>query len=156
MVGISESALAWAGHRLQCRLHDQALDRLGCEQLHEALFATRSPIIFAESNVRGDSSDWTQPEFFDYGGLSLRGRPLTEGNADKSQLCPPDQYAGVDDDFSARQFFRVVAWDPVSWPGNYFWGGSKATDEGVKAAATSVMSCIERRAGHLRSNPTRL
>jgi len=35
-----------------------------------------------------------------------------------------------------------VAWDHVSWPGNDFYLGSRATDDGVKAAATSSMAAM--------------
>tara|TARA_R110002073_G_scaffold22682_1_gene78241 strand:+ start:1165 stop:1410 length:246 start_codon:yes stop_codon:yes gene_type:complete len=35
-----------------------------------------------------------------------------------------------------------VAWDHVSWPGNDFFVGSRATDDGVKAAATGSMKSI--------------
>lgn len=35
-----------------------------------------------------------------------------------------------------------VAWDQFSWPGNDFWPGSRATDDGVKAASTNTMAVI--------------
>ncbi|MBL7480615.1 hypothetical protein [Legionella bononiensis] len=35
-----------------------------------------------------------------------------------------------------------VAWDQFSWPGNDFWPGSRATDDGVKAASTDTMAVI--------------
>ena len=38
--------------------------------------------------------------------------------------------------------YSIVAWDPVSWPGNDFYDGHRATDDGVKAAATSAMHTI--------------
>jgi len=34
---------------------------------------------------------------------------------------------------------NVVVWDHVSWPGNDYYVGSRATDDGVKAAATDTM-----------------
>src|SRR5262249_44771579 len=37
---------------------------------------------------------------------------------------------------------KNVAWDHVSWPGNDFLGGSRATDDGVKAAASNSMSAL--------------
>jgi len=40
-----------------------------------------------------------------------------------------------------------VAWDHVSWPGNDFFIGSRATDDGVKAAATSSMAVLTGVAG---------
>jgi hypothetical protein len=73
-------------------------------------------------------------------GISLLVRPLTApGNPGKSQLCRPADYAEAADDFSGCALFSMVAWDHVSWPGNDFYTGSRATDDGVKAAATSSM-----------------
>ena len=69
-------------------------------------------------------------------------RPLTRGNRDRPQLCPPQAYAEEGEDFSACRLYSLVAWDPVSWPGNDFWGGARATDDGVKAAATDAMRVL--------------
>ena len=46
------------------------------------------------------------------------------------------------DDFSACLLTSIVAWDHVSWPGNDFYGGSRCTDDGVKAAATDSMAAL--------------
>jgi hypothetical protein len=74
-------------------------------------------------------------------GISLMVRPLkVPGNEGKSQLCRPCAYAEGGDDFSDCALYSIVAWDHVSWPGNDFFIGSRATDDGVKAAATSSMS----------------
>lgn len=73
-------------------------------------------------------------------GISLMVRPLRHGNPPQSQLCPPPAYAETGDDFSDLCLFSLVAWDHVSWPGNDFFGGSRATDDGVKAAATNSMA----------------
>ena len=81
-------------------------------------------------------------ERHDFDGFSLRVRPLTRGNHDRPQLCPPQAYAEEGEDFSACRLYSLVAWDPVSWPGNDFWGGARATDDGVKAAATDVMRVL--------------
>lgn len=75
-------------------------------------------------------------------GISLMIRPLLQGNAGKSQLCRPTAYAEDGDDFSGCSLFSVVAWDHVSWPGNDFFGGSRSTDDGVKAAATDSMAVL--------------
>jgi hypothetical protein len=76
-------------------------------------------------------------------GISFLVRPLTApGNEAKSQLCRPADYAEGSDDFSGCDLFSIVAWDHVSWPGNDFFIGSRATDDGVKAAATSSMSVL--------------
>jgi hypothetical protein len=83
-------------------------------------------------------------ERLEFGGLSLLVRPLLLAAGDgggKPQLCPPWRYAEHgDDDFGNCRLFSVVAWDHVSWPGNDFYGGTRATDDGVKAAATSSMA----------------
>ena len=46
------------------------------------------------------------------------------------------------DDFSGCLLTSIVAWDHVSWPGNDFFGGSRCTDDGVKAAATDSMAVL--------------
>jgi hypothetical protein len=73
-------------------------------------------------------------------GISLMVRPLLQGYAEKSQLCPPDAYAEDSDDFSGCLLSSIVAWDHVSWPDNDFFAGSRCTDDGVKAAATNSTS----------------
>jgi hypothetical protein len=81
-------------------------------------------------------------------GISFMVRPLrVPGNRAKSQLCRPFAYAEKDDDFSGCSLYSIVAWDHVSWPGNDFFVGSRATDDGVKAAATSSMSVLTGVAG---------
>jgi hypothetical protein len=76
-------------------------------------------------------------------GISLLVRPLqSPGNAEKSQLCRPADYAEADDDFADCSLYSVVAWDHVSWPGNDFFAGDRVTDDGVKAAATSSMTAL--------------
>lgn len=72
-------------------------------------------------------------------GIAFRVRPLLDGNEGKSQLCLPSAYADAGEDFGECALISIVAWDHVSWPGNDFWGGSRCTDDGVKAAATDVM-----------------
>ena len=81
-------------------------------------------------------------------GISLMVRPLLQGNAEKSQLCPPDAYAEDGDDFSDCLLSSIVAWDHVSWPGNDFFAGSRCTDDGVKAAATNSMAVLTGVEGH--------
>ena len=72
-------------------------------------------------------------------GISLLVRPLTKGNKGKSQLAQLSVFEEASDDFSNCLLFSMVAWDHVSWPGNDFYIASRATDDGVKAAATSSM-----------------
>ena len=83
-----------------------------------------------------------QNERIEFGAVSLLVRPLTQGNQDKPQLCEPIRYAENGDDYSDCLLYSVVAWDHVSWPGNDFYVGARATDDGVKAAATSSMAAI--------------
>lgn len=76
-------------------------------------------------------------------GLSFMVRPLiVTGNQAKPQLCLPISYAEESDDFSGCSLYSIVAWDHVSWPGNDFFAGYRATDDGVKAAATNSMSVL--------------
>jgi hypothetical protein len=63
-------------------------------------------------------------------------------NKGKSQLCHPVSYAEEGDDFFGCALYSLVAWDHVSWPGNDFFSDSRATDDGVKAAATNSMSVL--------------
>ena len=81
--------------------------------------------------------------------LDFRVRPLmlTPGGG-LPQLCHPKAYAEGSDDFSDCDLFSLVAWDHVSWPGNDFNGGSRSTDDGVKAAATSALHALTGIAGH--------
>lgn len=79
---------------------------------------------------------------FEINGISFMVRPLLKGNEGKSQLCQPIKLADKGDDFTNCELFSMVAWDHVSWPGNDFYGGSRATDDGVKAAATDSMSVM--------------
>ena len=76
------------------------------------------------------------------GHITFRVRPLTQGNQDKPQLCSPTHYQEAGDDFSQCRLYSLVAWDHVSWPGNDFYGGARATDDGVKAAATDSMRAM--------------
>lgn len=82
-----------------------------------------------------------------FGRIDWLMRPLLRGNSGKSQLHPPARYAEAGDDFSDLSLHSIVAWDHVSWPGNDFWAGARATDDGVKAAATDVMRAMTGVAG---------
>ena len=92
--------------------------------------------------IHFDPFDECANERHDIDHLSLRVRPLTHGNHHRPQLCPPQAYAEAGEDFSDLELYSLVAWDPVSWPGNDFWGGARMTDDGVKAAATDLMRVI--------------
>lgn len=76
-------------------------------------------------------------------GVRFLVRPLTPDNAGKSQLCRPS-FLGQDsgDNFDDCELYSLVAWDHVSWPGNDYYLGTRATDDGVKAAATNTMHAM--------------
>jgi hypothetical protein len=86
-------------------------------------------------------------ERHEFGTLSLLVRPLPRGNEAKPQLCPPSAYQDAGDGFAHCDLYSVVAWDHVSWPGNDFYVNSRATDDGVKAAATDAMRALTGLAG---------
>jgi hypothetical protein len=68
----------------------------------------------------------------------------------KPQLSRPVAHADDDEDrerLAGYRLFSFVAWDHVSWPGNDFYGGARATDDGVKAAATNAMEMMTGIAG---------
>ncbi|WP_343861920.1 hypothetical protein [Aliiglaciecola litoralis] len=95
-----------------------------------------------------DPFDECDNERFEIAHLSLLVRPLTKDNEDKGQLCLPSDYEDPNDDFSDCSLTSLVAWDHVSWPGNDFYIGSRATDDGVKAAATSTMKVMTSLSGN--------
>lgn len=83
------------------------------------------------------------PTESDIHGIAYRVRPFKQlGAQGKPQLCQPVDYEEPDDDFSGCTLYSIVAWDHVSWPGNDFFIGARATDDGVKAAATSSMAAL--------------
>ena len=113
--------------------------------LQSALLRLLSEYQNQLDNVRAvyfDPYNECENERFELGHLSFMVRPLTRGNQNKPQLCQPCQYEESGDDFSGCQLFSVVAWDHVSWPGNDFYIGSRATDDGVKVAASSSMEAM--------------
>jgi hypothetical protein len=81
-------------------------------------------------------------ERFEIDRISILIRPLTKGNNNKPQLCQPEIYAEENDDFTDYELFSFVAWDHVSWPGNDFYINARMTDDGVKAAATNMMTVM--------------
>lgn len=79
------------------------------------------------------------------GNIDFIVRPLTRGG--KPQLSVPKDHEEDGDDFGDCRLCSFVAWDHVSWPGNDFFGGARATDDGVKAAATNSMEVVTGVAG---------
>ena len=104
-------------------------------QTHGRSFPSVKAIYYDPFNECGN-------ERYSIHGIAFMVRPLLHGNAAKAQLCLPTTYEEAGDDFSDCDLFSIVAWDHVSWPGNDFFGGHRATDDGVKAAATSSMHAI--------------
>jgi len=118
--------------------------RLG-EQLKQALIALLERHAAQLPHIRliyFDPYNECGNEQQTFGPLSLRVRPLLQGNVERPQLCAPSAYAEHGDDLSNCQLYSIVAWDQVSWPGNDYWGGARMTDDGVKAAATDLMRAI--------------
>jgi hypothetical protein len=120
------------------------MGRLG-ERLKQVLLRLLSGHHGQLGNIRAvyfDPYNECGNQRYEIGHLSFLVRPLTQGNQDKPQLCPPEAYQEPGDDFSQCLLFSLVAWDHVSWPGNDFYLGARVTDDGVKAAATSSMTAI--------------
>jgi hypothetical protein len=118
--------------------------RLG-EELKQALMTFLQQYGHEFSHIRGvyyDPYRECQNEHSTFHHITFLVRPLLQGNTEKPQLCPPHQYAEHDEQFEDCDLFSVVAWDHVSWPGNDFYGGARATDDGVKAAATNSMTVM--------------
>jgi len=73
-------------------------------------------------------------------GIRFIVRPLIPNNENKSQLSRIDVLTPeFGDEYSDCELYSFVAWDHVSWPGNDYYLGDRATDDGVKAAATDTM-----------------
>ena len=97
--------------------------------------------------VRFDPFNECQDADTRFGTTTLRTRPLLHSRNAHPQLCHPATYQEAGDDFSDCDLYSLVAWDQVSWPGNDFFLGARATDDGVKAAATSSMLAMTGIAG---------
>ncbi len=118
--------------------------RLGSE-LQKALRAFLEKYASDLTNVRAvyfDPYRECENERLEIDGVCFFVRPLTKGNENKPQLCSPKDYEEEGDDFDDCELHSLVAWDHVSWPGNDFYAGSRTTDDGVKAAATSAMAVM--------------
>ncbi len=115
------------------------------EQLKRTLHAFVLKHTSAFTHIRAvyyDPYQECQNERFELNGTTLLVRPLTHGNETKPQLCQPIAYEEAGDDFSNCELVSVVAWDHVSWPGNDFYIGARATDDGVKGAATDITAVL--------------
>jgi hypothetical protein len=108
---------------------------------HGAEFEHIQAVIFGTYNE-------CQPARAEHGGIDFRVSRLTQGG--KPHLSHPSAHADDDEDrerLAGCRLFSFVAWDHVSWPGNDFYGGARATDDGVKAAATNAMEVVTGVAG---------
>ncbi|MBP7095092.1 MAG: ADP-ribosylglycohydrolase family protein [Spirochaetia bacterium] len=130
---------------------------LGCGQFAGAFRGTLGPLLrdalarllerHASSlsglrALRFDPYDECADERREFDAVSFLVRPLARSANPLPQLRHPRDYEEPGDDFSRCDLYSVVAWDHASWPGNDFWGGARATDDGVKAAATDAMYAI--------------
>lgn len=113
----------------------------------EQLLGGCSPELSAIRTVIFDPYDEGEDDHVDFGTTQLRVRPLLRSANPHPQLCPPRAYEEANDDFSSCDLYSLVAWDQVSWPGNDFYTGARVTDDGVKAAATDVMTAMTGVAG---------
>jgi hypothetical protein len=141
----------------QCPTDPEVLFDAGCvetqlgEHLERALrrFLDRHGSAFPHiCTVIFGTYDECLPARAAHGGIDFRVRRLTMGG--KPQLSRPVAHADDDEDrerLAACRLFSFVAWDHVSWPGNDFYGGARATDDGVKAAATNSMEVMTGVAG---------
>jgi len=123
------------------------------ERVLETFLANHAHEWTALRAVYYDPYQESVPRRVRHHGVDFLVRPLslTPGGG-HPQLCPPANYAETDaDDFASSRLYSLVAWDHVSWPGNDFNAGQRATDDGVKAAATSALHAITGIAGHYDS-----
>lgn len=131
--GLGCGQFAGIFHGTLCAQLKQALERL--LQQHGQLFPHIKAVYF-------DSYRECTNERHEINNISFFVRPLTQGNENKPQLCPPTHYQEQGDDFSDCELYSAVAWDHVSWPGNDFYVGARSTDDGVKAAATNAIAVM--------------
>jgi hypothetical protein len=102
--------------------------------------AGRLPSVRA---VYYDPYNECENERHEYGRRHVPARQTSDpGQSPEAPTLSPHCLSEQDDDFSECCLFSVVAWDHVSWPGNDFFIGSRATDDGVKAAATDSMYAL--------------
>ncbi len=123
--------------------------RLGAllEQVLIELIRTHHSLFPSIRIIYYDPYQECREETFHAGETELRVRPLRRAAAPHAQLCRVTAYEEPGDDFCDHRLFSIVAWDHVSWPGNDFYAGSRATDDGVKAAATDLMAHMTGHAG---------
>ena len=97
-----------------------------------------------------DPYDECKNEDYLINGINLRIRPYLEGKS--SPQLSIDNAKHIVDFESNCKFYSIVAWDHVSWPGNDFYAMKRVTDDGVKAAASNLMSIITNQEGSYLSD----
>jgi hypothetical protein len=108
----------------------------------ERLLHDIAPEIERIATVVYDPYDECADHATTFAATRFRVRPLRRSANPHPQLCRPADYAEDGEDAGDCDLYSLVAWDQVSWPGNDFYAGARATDDGVKAAATSSMLAI--------------
>ena len=118
------------------------------------IFTKRQEELLGINCVYFDSFDHGKCEEFKTNHATIYFRPLTKCKNKQGQLTRPNSFIDIDPTYKNNDLFSIVAWDHVSWPGNDFWTGHRATDDGVKAAATDTMFRITGLQGeyHIQSN----
>ena len=117
------------------------------EQVLLRLLRTYRDQLDAIAWVHFDPYQECSTKTYDIDSLTFAVNPLTKASKKLNQLCPPARYLDTSDQ-DKLMLFSFVAWDHVSWPGNDFYLGARATDDGVKAAATDSMYAITGIPGH--------
>lgn len=112
------------------------------EKVLERLLTTYRAQLDALALVYFDPYQECIPKTYDIEGLSFVVNPQIKAIKKLNQLCPPHTYLNNHTSNTDLMLFSFVAWDHVSWPGNDFYQGIRATDDGVKAAATNCMEII--------------
>ena len=72
-------------------------------------------------------------------GVRFVTAPFSRSSKPTAQLAHPKTLNKMVADVNSVMHFSVVAWDHLSWPGNDFYQGNRATDDGVKGAASDLM-----------------
>ncbi len=117
----------------------QFIDRMGAhlESALRAILTTHAKRLPHIGLVYFDPYNQCTARQASFDGLTFVVNPLTLTSTGVPQLSRPNQFERYT--HGELELFSLVAWDHVSWPGNDFYQGSRATDDGVKAAATDAM-----------------
>ena len=120
----------------QLKNHD--ITSLQLAEFIQLIVRTKKTQIFAESAVHGDGTDWNLAELAILGDISIA---LPVKIYDNGKHFNPEVYAS---DFKGFLIYTPGALlrNGRGWPGNDFYIGSRATDDGVKAAATNSMAVL--------------